>query len=332
MFNALNLGYLNGGGCGDGLFNMPDLGPQASAPGYVPHSILARAVSDEHIFSRQDITYPDLFLPVEDNWSAAMLHGQQDLVRTHPCNLWHCSTCTIHQHGRDAFRTSIDRTQASIYADDSEAWMQASYASTVLDTTPVPGPSSISPISSQTTSYAPYHFPGPTYNMGSGNLPTTIDPAITVAAANYSASRVTTIDPVPPPTLTNSFIPNGFTYSVMPNLPAHPETSTITCLAPRGYTIDDATLQHPRPKYAESGYDPIAYRHSGGQGMYSRRAQKRVYADSDTSEESACTHKRRRLLVLDTGKGQQTKPKNHRSIKFDGNSIEPDANSVSFLV
>ena len=84
MFNTLNFRYLNSGGYDDRLLNLPDLGPQVSAPEYVPHSILARAVSDEHIFSRQGITYPDLFLPVEDNWSAAMLHGQPDLVRTHP--------------------------------------------------------------------------------------------------------------------------------------------------------------------------------------------------------------------------------------------------------
>ena len=237
--------------------------------------------------------------------------------------------CTIHQYEGDAFRTSIDRTQASVYANDSEAWMQAvaSYEPTVLDASPVPGPSSISSMS-QTTSYVPHHLPDPAYNTGSGP---TIDPAITVAAADYPASRVTTIDHVPPPTLIDSFIPNGFTHSVMPDLPAHPATPTIPCLAPpRGYTIDNATLQHPRPKYIESGYDPITYRRSGGQGMYSRRAQKRVCADSDASEDSAYMSKRQRLPVQDTGKGPSSKPLNYRSIKFDGNSTEPDGNSVSF--
>jgi len=62
------------------------------------------------------------------------------------------------------------------------------------------------------------------------------------------------------------------------------------------------------------------------------QSRKRKYAHSDASEESAYTNKQPRLSVLDEGKGPKTKLENCRTIKFDGNSIEPDANPVSFLV
>jgi len=187
-----------------------------------------------------------------------------------------------------------------------------------------------------------------------------IDSTASITAANYPASQVMAVDPVPPPSLIDPSIPNGFAYSNMPDLSTHPAIPAFPYLAPsQGYTIDNATLQHPKPKYVESGYtsrDPITYRSSalglqqrvylpsqhgsptphagiqGGQGTYSRRGQKRAYADSDASEEGAYTNKRQRLPEQDTGKGKSTKLENCRSIEFDGNSTEPDANPVSFLV
>ena len=100
MFDALNQRYWNGGGYDDVLdssttrLNMPDLGPQAHVPEYVPRSILAMTINDEHIYSRRDIVYPgpcEGHMPAGQYWFLEMPHERSDQVRTHPCNLWHCS-------------------------------------------------------------------------------------------------------------------------------------------------------------------------------------------------------------------------------------------------